>query len=396
MASVSADRPKLKKKNLPKIESAVYATTTLTEQVVFAIHLLQQHGVAVSVEEVVSACFRLFPQSFSLKHYTRWPDSALVIRRLNDAREKGFVKGSPQDGFALNYKGLKLAERTARVLGLVRETPPKKKVVLSKIKTTRPRPVEKASKVVPKPQPKTVTAKRDAEAKPAAPKKGLIRTVVEAPVIKRALAKLHVVKTKAPKKTAPTTTALQRPAAEKKLKDIPVAQKADAQSTSAKNKKDESRSAQPAQGTAQAKQPAGQPVKKAAARKNTAPQLTKLQAIQPEIILPSNVAKSAPMLVVSKEEKIKAEKIVRAMERSDAYKIYGKNGHAARLSEFDFRNMLFATMESTPETLIRNVNLFKGSAAIHNRQDLIKFLDYCETNFAYLLKPSPKKVSKKK
>jgi hypothetical protein len=58
--------------------------------------------------------------------------------------------------------------------------------------------------------------------------------------------------------------------------------------------------------------------------------------------------------------------------------------------------MLFATMESTPETLIRNVNLFKGSAAIHNRQDLIKFLDFCEVNFANLLKPTVKKAVKKK
>jgi hypothetical protein len=53
-------------------------------------------------------------------------------------------------------------------------------------------------------------------------------------------------------------------------------------------------------------------------------------------------------------------------------------------------------MESTPETLLRNVSLFKGSAAIHNRQDLIKFLDYCEARFAHLLKPSAKKVSIKK
>jgi hypothetical protein len=145
--------------------------------------------------------------------------------------------------------------------------------------------------------------------------------------------------------------------------------------------------------------PAAPPAKQLVIRKRSSsgPQLTKLQAIQPEIVIPAKEAKSsAPELFVSKEERVKAEKIVRAMERSDAYKIYSRNGHSSKLSEFDFRNMLFATMESTPETLIRNVNLFKGSASIHNRQDLIKFLDFCEVSFASLLKPTAKKTVRKK
>ncbi|NOH01707.1 MAG: hypothetical protein HND47_06980 [Chloroflexi bacterium] len=73
------------------------------------------------------------------------------------------------------------------------------------------------------------------------------------------------------------------------------------------------------------------------------------------------------------------------MERSDAYLQYKKNGGKARISEFDFRNMLYATMESSAETLRRNVELFKRYAGIHNRTDLIAFLTFCEESFAPLL-----------
>jgi hypothetical protein len=53
-------------------------------------------------------------------------------------------------------------------------------------------------------------------------------------------------------------------------------------------------------------------------------------------------------------------------------------------------------MESFAETLERNVNLFKGYSAIHNRQDLIVFLTFCEDKFSYLLKPQTRLLRKEK
>ncbi len=81
--------------------------------------------------------------------------------------------------------------------------------------------------------------------------------------------------------------------------------------------------------------------------------------------------------VVSAEEKARAGKFVKMMEASDAYRLYKKNGANAQIGEFDFRSLLLCTMESSPETLARNVELFKGYAGIHNRQDLITFLTFC-------------------
>ena len=93
---------------------------------------------------------------------------------------------------------------------------------------------------------------------------------------------------------------------------------------------------------------------------------------------------------VSKEEKDKAAKVIKMIERSDAYQLYRRNGRRAQIGEFDFRNMLFTTMESPAETLKRNVELFKRYAGIHFRTDLVAFLEFCEEHFAELLKPKAK------
>jgi hypothetical protein len=53
-------------------------------------------------------------------------------------------------------------------------------------------------------------------------------------------------------------------------------------------------------------------------------------------------------------------------------------------------------MESSAETLARNVELFKGYAEINNRQDLIAFLFFCEEKFSVLLKPQSKTLRKAK
>jgi len=53
-------------------------------------------------------------------------------------------------------------------------------------------------------------------------------------------------------------------------------------------------------------------------------------------------------------------------------------------------------MESSPETLARNVELFKGYAEVHNRKDLIAFLVFCKEKFLYLFAPQKKAIRKTK
>ena len=107
-------------------------------------------------------------------------------------------------------------------------------------------------------------------------------------------------------------------------------------------------------------------------------------------------AQGAVLVNVPKEVKVRAGKFVHLMERSDAYIHYRKNGKNSKIGEFDFRSLLLCTMESSRETLVKNMELFKGYAGIHNRQDLLTFLDHCEDRFSYLLKPQSKPARKAK
>ena len=68
-------------KKLPRFDVGVYASLSLNDLIVFAMSYLEERGITPTTEELVSICFRLFPFSFGLKNYPRWPDSAMVIRR---------------------------------------------------------------------------------------------------------------------------------------------------------------------------------------------------------------------------------------------------------------------------------------------------------------------------
>jgi hypothetical protein len=95
---------------------------------------------------------------------------------------------------------------------------------------------------------------------------------------------------------------------------------------------------------------------------------------------------------VHPELKAHAKKYVHTIETSDAYRHFKKG---ATLNEFDFRSMLLCTMESPPTTLARNLVQFKEYVDIHDRKDLIAFLEFCENKFSSLLGVIPQQVEKK-
>jgi hypothetical protein len=93
---------------------------------------------------------------------------------------------------------------------------------------------------------------------------------------------------------------------------------------------------------------------------------------------------------VPTEVKTRAGRFVRSIETSDAFIHYRKNGRNSRISEFEFRSMLLCTMESSSETLKRNLDQFREYVSIYNRRDLSSFLDLCEDRFSQLLASSRK------
>lgn len=434
MSSEALAKPTITK-NSSEFKQDTYASLSTGELVVFAVQVLQADATPVAVEEVVSTCFRLFPHSFALKNYFYWPDSALVARRLHDAKEKGLLKGNPTDGYETKGSGKQAAKQVAKALGVSLPVPPKVEVVAPPVVVEAPKAAE------------IVAEKKEEEKKesvPSAPVARKVKKQAQKKVEKKAPAKKPVAKT-TPKKDATTSKKKAQPKAtakktvkpapkpkatvvkkdEKgKKKSKPVA-KPDVKKAALKVekkvkptvkpefKKVEPKAVEKKKEARQekAKPPVKPEIKKAAPKvekKEAKSQPTQLSMplapatawkkaeapaskpkVQKEALssgdrLPVKGEVLAPV-AVSKEEKDKAAKVIKQIERSDAYQLYRRNGKRAQIGEFDFRNMLFATMESSAETLKRNLDLFKRYASIHFRTDLIAFLEFCEENFAALM-----------
>jgi len=389
----------------PTIAQDKYASLPTGELVLFAVQNLHADGVPATVEEIVSTCFKLFPHRFSLKNYFYWPDSALVVQALTDAKEKKLVKESPADGFTLRPAGRKVARQSAKAMGVRFPMPPK---VEKKTVDDGPQTVEKQTA---EEKPQTVKAKKS---KPAPAKKKKQEKKVE----KKAKPKQKPKKTKTSgvREHAPATSAASRLIPKKKTagKKVTAPAKKTVAKPKAQPKKTVSKpSPKP---KAQPKKPVAKPApkKKAPVRKTVkkaravtqlplpVPAIPRKEAQKPVVKKKTVAKKVQPQVkqeakpVVSKEEKAKAGKVIKQVERSDAYRQYKKLGAKACISEFDFRDMLFATMESSAETLRRNVNLFKRYAGIHSRADLITFLDFAEGSFAPLLKIQAKQPARKR
>lgn len=215
-----------RKKSPPQFDPANYSKLLLNDLVVYSVYYLHKQGLETASEDIISACFTLFPQRFSLKKYPQYPDSGIVSRRWGECKRKGYLKGNAIKGFQITARGIKRAEKVEKLLG----------------KPLKPVRVEKA---------------------------------------------------KAEESAVPGKEA----------------------------------------------------------------------AVHPEL-------------------KRHAKKYVRSIETSDAYRHF-KRG--LPLNEFDFRSMLLCTMESPPTTLARNLNQFKEYVNIHERKDLLSFLEFCEGKFSSLL-----------
>ena len=341
MTAKTSGARKLKRRSLPKFDPSVYSAISSVNLVAYAIHFLLERGIEIHMEDVVFGCFLLFPHKFALKKYPRWPDSAVVGRRVGDCRSKGYIAANTEFGFKLTLKGTLAAERAAKALGVFKVQKP----------SLPQKPAEK------------VIAQQAVQLTLLETKAVVAPVVVSEPVKKKEVAVVAPVATSKPvkkKEEKAVVPVVSEPVKKKEVAVvIPVVLKP--------VKKKEEKAVVPV---------VSEPVKKK----------------EEKAVIPVVVSQT-----VSREEKARAAKFIRAMEVSDAYRLYKKNGKESKISEFDFRSLLLCTMESSSETLARNVELYKGYASIHNRQDLLTFLGYCETSFETLLKPGPvKKAAKKK
>lgn len=411
MTAKISGSPKLKRSSLPKFNHDIYPVISSSSLIVYSVHYLIEQEIEVKLEDVVFACFTLFPQKFALKKYPRWPDSALVSRRLSDCRNEGYISVNMDHGFKLTIKGLRLAEKTAKILGasIPRRTA---KVLPLQPKEYVAELVKKVEPVISEEKPAPVEIQQVVKPAKIVRKK---KTILPAPVkvIETFLPNVEVIVAKSVQKEKIISSAsTKKVQSALPIADVIVAKPAQKEKVilSAPTKKieasllkvkKESVSIKPVK-KAQSVQPVTVPITPVKNIKHPLIKETKpvVSAVQPDKVKPAQLTLfkktgiPAPD-VVSKEVKIRAGKFVHLMERSDAYLHYKKDGKNSKIGEFDFRSLLLCTMESSRETLVKNVELFKGYARIHNRQDLLTFLDYCEDKFSYLLIAPQKQLKRK-
>ncbi|MBV6395185.1 MAG: hypothetical protein HFACDABA_00756 [Anaerolineales bacterium] len=101
------------KKNYPTFAFETDARLTLGDLTVFAIFHLERHAADFTAEDVVAACFAMFPRRFALRGYPHWPDSAVVGRRWAELRAKGWLARS----LKLTARGTRHAAQVEKRLG---------------------------------------------------------------------------------------------------------------------------------------------------------------------------------------------------------------------------------------------------------------------------------------
>ena len=406
-------------RNSSEFKRDAYASIPSGELVVFAVQVLQADGSPALTEDIVSICFRFFPHSFALKNYFYWPDSALVTRRLHDAKEKGLLKGSAAEGFEAKGPGRQAAKHVAKALGVTFPAPPR-------VEAPATPPAEKKEEEKKDAGPSTPVVKvarkratlRLHSGQAGKTKEQKKKTVK--PVVKKQAAKPKAETKQMPKPRVAAAKTGKKDERRKKIQVKPAAKSQPAKKPMAKVEKNAAKKRETSRGATRStvkpvvgkvepkveavvgkKQEAGRREAKSAAppkqltmplapptawKKAGGPAAKPRSAKEPLPVAEKKPVKAeASPSAASKEERDKAAKVIKQMERSDAYQLYRRNGRRANISDFDFRNMLFATMESSAETLKRNTELFKRYAGIHFRADLIAFLEFCEEKFSALL-----------
>jgi len=106
-----------RKSTPPRFDPELYTKITLNDLVVYSAYYLDKQGSEMTSEDLISACFVLFPNRFSMRMYPQYPDSGIVSRRWSDCKSKGYLRGSAAKGFKLAAKGKKRAEKVEKMLG---------------------------------------------------------------------------------------------------------------------------------------------------------------------------------------------------------------------------------------------------------------------------------------
>jgi hypothetical protein len=94
-------------------EEEFYSYKSVNHLILFAIYSVCAKKPKCTFEELIKECFTLFPKTFSMSKYPKWPDSRKLDRPLRSLRKDKLIIGNPQTTFSLTKTGKKIAEGVA-------------------------------------------------------------------------------------------------------------------------------------------------------------------------------------------------------------------------------------------------------------------------------------------
>lgn len=96
--------------------------------------------------------------------------------------------------------------------------------------------------------------------------------------------------------------------------------------------------------------------------------------------------KKTPVLKIKGDRKTQSGRVVKHVEESNAYKKYFPKEDIKDVSDFEFCDLLYTTLDTKPSLRRQSLAELKYHLNVYERIDLIKFLLICEEKFIHLLK----------
>lgn len=85
------------------------------------------------------------------------------------------------------------------------------------------------------------------------------------------------------------------------------------------------------------------------------------------------------------DTRTRSGRLVKHIENSDAYKKFVKSKKADDITEFEFCDLLYSTLDTLPTLRRRNFEELRYHASVYERSDLLDFLEQCKKRFQNLL-----------
>lgn len=98
-----------------------------------------------------------------------------------------------------------------------------------------------------------------------------------------------------------------------------------------------------------------------------------------------NINKTESSTTIKGDRRTRSGRLIMEIENSVIYHRYKNLGEATEISDFEFCDLIYTTLDSSPETMCKHLKLFLDAASDYERTEIKAFLLFCQTKFRHLL-----------